>query len=309
MPPKPTDLLRLEASCRRLTTRHGDDQTAWRVWGSGPPLILLHGGFGSWTHWIRNIEALAAANTVYAVDMPAFGDSDRPEGTITSIRLADLIWKGIDSIFGPEANARIAGFSFGGVIGIQMASVQPNRIDNLILVGAGGYGISRPQNVNLEKWRHLTDPAERLAIHRRNLAALMFHDSEKIDDLAVYLQAENTSRATINSRAVAQSTNVPEILADLRVPIDGIWGACDAVSRERLPVLKEFLHGVDPSSEFIVIENAGHWVQYEAAELVNNELIALLGAERTRTVREAPDAAPQSPDHSDSTGLASSQTA
>ena len=277
---RPADLAKLEASCQRITTRHGDDQTVWRVWGSGPPVILLHGGFGSWTHWIRNIPALAKTNTVYAVDMPAFGDSDRPEGAITSIHLADLMWKGIDSIFGPDSSIRVAGFSFGGVIGIQMASVQPDRIEKLIVVGSGGYGIARPQNVILTKWRHLADEAERLAVHRQNLGKLMFHDPEKIDDLAVYLQADNTGRARIDSRAVAQSTNVPEILAELRVPIDGIWGACDAVSKERLPLLREMLHGVDPASEFVVVENAGHWVQYEAADVVNEKLLTLLETRR-----------------------------
>ncbi len=31
----------------------------WRVWGSGEPLVLFHGGSGSWTHWIRNIPELS----------------------------------------------------------------------------------------------------------------------------------------------------------------------------------------------------------------------------------------------------------
>src|SRR5438552_3230830 len=32
----------------------------WRIWGEGPPLVLLHGASGSWTHWIRNVLPLAA---------------------------------------------------------------------------------------------------------------------------------------------------------------------------------------------------------------------------------------------------------
>ena len=280
--PRPAELTRLEASCRRITTREGGCETVWRAWGSGPPLILLHGGFGSWTHWIRNIEALAANNTVYAVDMPAFGDSDRPTGVMTSRNLAELLWHNLDSILGPEAPARIVGFSFGGVIAIQMASFRPDRIERLVVVGSGGYGIARPQNVVLSKWRHLSTREELFAVHRQNLATLMIHDPKNVDDLAIYLQAENTSRARIDSRAVAQATNVPEVLLDLHVPMDGIWGASDAVSKERLPVLKELLKRVDPASQFVVVENTGHWVQYEAADFVNKTLLKILGTARQR---------------------------
>ncbi len=280
--PTPPDLARLQASCQRIATRSGENQTIWRAWGSGPPLILLHGGYGSWTHWIRNVDALSANNTVYAVDMPAFGDSDMPKESITSPVLADLLWKSIDTIFGSEASMRIVGFSFGGVIGIQMAALRPARIERLIVVGSGGYGIARPQNVSLSKWRHLSSRDEVLDIHRQNLAALMFHDPQRIDDLALYLQVDNTKRARINSRDVAQSTDVPQVLSELRVPIDGIWGAHDAVSKERLPLLKKLLRAVDPDSNLVIVDDAGHWVQYEAAEIVNEALTKLLATPRRR---------------------------
>ena len=52
--------------------RHG---LAVRCWGRGAPLVLLHGGMGSWTHWGRNIGALARKFTVITLDMPGYGDS------------------------------------------------------------------------------------------------------------------------------------------------------------------------------------------------------------------------------------------
>jgi len=285
--PKPAELERLEASARRIVTHQGERRTVWRAWGSGPALVLLHGGFGSWTHWIRNIDALAAHNTVYAVDMPAFGDSDSPADIPSSRELAGILWQGLDSIFGPEAHHRIVGFSFGGVIAMQMAAIRPEQVDRLILVASGGYGIARPQNVTLAKWRHLTDRDEQLAIHRQNLATLMFNDPTKIDDLAVHLQADNTQRARLDSRSIAQATDVPTLLKELRVPIDGIWGAHDAVARERLPVMKELLQTADPKSEMVLVENAGHWVQYEAADEVNQILLRFLAKERSGEARTA----------------------
>ena len=38
--------------------------------GSGPPLVLIHGGMGSVNHWDRNVGALARHYTVHTFDMP-----------------------------------------------------------------------------------------------------------------------------------------------------------------------------------------------------------------------------------------------
>ena len=43
--------------------------------GSGPDVVLFHGGMGSWRHWIRNVEPLAARFTVHALDHPSYGAS------------------------------------------------------------------------------------------------------------------------------------------------------------------------------------------------------------------------------------------
>ncbi|MEL0112589.1 MAG: alpha/beta fold hydrolase, partial [Rickettsiales bacterium] len=44
--------------------------------GSGPVMVMCHGGAGSHTHWSRNIDALAERFTVRALDLPGFGESD-----------------------------------------------------------------------------------------------------------------------------------------------------------------------------------------------------------------------------------------
>ena len=51
------EIERVDALSEKLETPCGNGKMVWRHWGKGPPLVLLHGGFGSWTHWIRNIEA------------------------------------------------------------------------------------------------------------------------------------------------------------------------------------------------------------------------------------------------------------
>ncbi|HJZ17892.1 MAG TPA: hypothetical protein VJ251_21020, partial [Stellaceae bacterium] len=58
------------AEARRVETRCGNGHMVWHVWGDGPALALLHGGYGSWTHWIRNVIPLSRTFTVAAPDLP-----------------------------------------------------------------------------------------------------------------------------------------------------------------------------------------------------------------------------------------------
>ena len=56
-----------------------DGFVAWHEFGNPVanqlPLILLHGGHGSWEHWARNTDSLAQHFHVFVPDMPGFGES------------------------------------------------------------------------------------------------------------------------------------------------------------------------------------------------------------------------------------------
>jgi 2-hydroxy-6-oxonona-2,4-dienedioate hydrolase len=113
---------RLEARAIRHETPCGAGSMAWRQWGSGPPLVLLHGSQGAWIHWIRNIEALAQQFTVLALDLPGHGDSAALE-EMSHDRLSATIAAGLEHIRGADGlPVRMAGFSLGGVIGAHCAA-------------------------------------------------------------------------------------------------------------------------------------------------------------------------------------------
>ena len=56
----------------------------WHSWGRGEPLVLLHGGTGSWLHWVRNVEPLARDFTVLVPDLPGSGESASPPPPISA---------------------------------------------------------------------------------------------------------------------------------------------------------------------------------------------------------------------------------
>src|SRR5690606_40342165 len=93
----PEELIaRVAAAGRRVETPTGGGRMVWHVWGEGEPLVLLHGSFGSWTHWIRNIETLASRYRVIAGDIPGMGDSDQPALRFPIDSLAAEVSAGLD---------------------------------------------------------------------------------------------------------------------------------------------------------------------------------------------------------------------
>ncbi|MDB5870353.1 MAG: alpha/beta hydrolase fold protein, partial [Polaromonas sp.] len=165
MTPEPAYSLPLEAqaflaSATRMQTPCGAGSLIWHLWGreschpSLAPLVLLHGGSGSWTHWLRNIAALVASGRwVLAPDLPGFGDSAAPLHGVDADALPELLEQGLAQLVGDEA-CDLAGFSFGGMVAGLMAAQFAHRVARLVLVGVPGLGIAPEKAIRLNAWRH-----------------------------------------------------------------------------------------------------------------------------------------------------------
>ena len=91
----------------------GGGSMAWHEWGDddGPPLVLFHGGFGSWRHWILNVVPLSRHYRVLCADLPGLGESDPLAGEYTADNIAAAALAGIDSLLGAGVPFAITGFS------------------------------------------------------------------------------------------------------------------------------------------------------------------------------------------------------
>jgi len=267
---------RVAAEARRVETPCGDGHMIWRVWGDGPPLALLHGGYGSWTHWIRNVISLSRAFTVAAPDLPGLGESAAPPEPHTAEGLARIVVEGLDIVFRGQGGLHIAGFSFGGVLGGQVAAQLSDRVRTFTIVGSNGLGLVR-QPTALRRLPEDPSEAEALAVARHNLAALMIADRGKIDELAVYIQAQNAPRGRVKSRKFSRADTLARALPLIKARIDGIWGERDATAYPHLDGRARALRKIQPDARFEVIPGAGHWVQYEAANKFNPLLADIAG--------------------------------
>ncbi len=271
----------IEARVTRTVTAVASGAMVWRAWGAGPPLVLLHGASGSWTHWIRNVLPLAAHHRVLAPDMPGYGESDAPPEPHTADRLAELVAAGIDRMLSPPAAFDLAGFSFGAIIGGLVAARLGARLRTLVLLGPGGLGLEPASPRPLLRLEPGMTPEAIRQVHRENLRTLMLARPESADELAVTLQIDNVRRARFKSGTIPVSDVLLRALPAVRAHLAGIWGGRDAFTSHHLDESRRVLAAADPRFEMRVIDGAGHWVNYEAAEEVN-ALLAEMRARRTR---------------------------
>ncbi len=267
------------AEAQRIETPCGDGGMVWRIWGSGPPLVLFHGGYGSWTHWIRNVLVLAREFTVIAPDLPGLGESATPPEPHTAEGLAAILVEGLDIVLPKDVAPHIAGFSFGGVLGGHVAAQLGDRLRALTIVGSNGLGLVR-QPTTLERVPAGAPVAEALAIHRHNLGVLMIADPSKIDELAVYIQSQNAPRGRVRSRRFSRTDTLARALPLVKARLDGIWGERDATARSHLEERARVLRSFQPGARFEVIAGAGHWAQYEAADRFNQVLAEIAASYR-----------------------------
>jgi pimeloyl-ACP methyl ester carboxylesterase len=93
----------------------------YESFGSGPPLVLVHGTGGHWRTWLPVIDRLAEQREVFAIDLPGFGGSaplpsERP-ATIAGLAAAVAEWAGEAGLDRPH----IAGNSLGGAVALELA--------------------------------------------------------------------------------------------------------------------------------------------------------------------------------------------
>jgi pimeloyl-ACP methyl ester carboxylesterase len=261
-----------ERRARRFETPCGDGTLVWRAWGDGPSVLLAHGGHGAWSHWIRNIDALAGARTVWALDLPGLGESAAPPREDHEA-ISEAIADGLRRLIAPELPIDIVGFSFGGVVSAHLAALHPALVRRLIVVDTGGLALPMG-HIDVRGIRGLGDK-ERRAVLRANLLSLMLHDPASVDELALHLQATNVARARIKAEKLVLPDKLLHILPRVPVQLDAIWGEHDGPHPDpaaQASVFRRF----HPDLDMRVIPGAGHWSMYERPDAFNETVRDLL---------------------------------
>ena len=277
--PTPEDFVAaIEAKAGRIETACGDGGMVWRSWGDGPALVLLHGAFGSWNHWIRNILPLAERFRVVVPDMPGYGASAMPPLPYSPESLGEIIAAGIETVVGSDLSLAMSGFSYGGIIAGHVAARLGERLTDLIFIGPNGMALPWPEITDIRGLTPEMSAAQIADVHRHNLHQLMIADAGKIDDLAIHLQIENARHARAKSGRIPISDSLLPILPEVGARISGIWGGADAMVGPHMAVREATLRRFQPDLDFRIIPGAGHWAPFEAPDAVNTAIMDMLSS-------------------------------
>jgi pimeloyl-ACP methyl ester carboxylesterase len=125
----------VEAPSLQFRTIHGY-RRAFRIAGSGPALLLIHGVGDKSESWGPVHAKLAQRFTVIAPDLLGHGESDKPRADYSLPAFANGM-RDLLAVLGIE-RVTIVGHSFGGGVAMQFAYQYPHLVERLVLVSAGG---------------------------------------------------------------------------------------------------------------------------------------------------------------------------
>ena len=245
--------------------------------GEGEPLLLLHGLGASLMAWGLNIEPLSQRFSVYAIDIPGHGDSEKPDMDYLLPTAVDFV-REFMSVLGIE-RASIAGSSMGGLIALKTAVDFPELVDRLVLVDAAGLGremawflraMSLPMVGEL-----IENPSPR---NTRVLLKRIFHNPALVQESLIreiyrtrVMPGSKRAvlkiiRGAIGLRGLHSKWIMADELGELNSPVLLVWGAQD----KKLPVR----HATEaarkaPQVSLNIFDECGHWPQMEKGQEFN----------------------------------------
>jgi pimeloyl-ACP methyl ester carboxylesterase len=106
--------------------------------GTGPAVVLIHGGASDARDWLDTIATLSERFTIYAPDLPGFGKSERDKEGYYLSDFSDCLLGFLDGL--QIRQAALAGHSFGARVCLDVARLYPERLNKLVLIDASGLG-------------------------------------------------------------------------------------------------------------------------------------------------------------------------
>ena len=254
----------------RHTVTVGEQQVVWRQFGEGEPLVLIHGGHGSWMHWAANIEALSKHFSLWIPDLAGYGDSSDPYFDDFST-MVDVTAECLTQLFGAQTPFNLAGFSFGGLVSANVAA-KGLPVRRLALLGPGGHGGPRRERGTLINWKRAETEADFTEAMRFNLWAHMLYADEKIDAFAMGIHTHSCINTRFRSRGISGRGLLGPALDAYAGETFLIWGEHDVTCTPEY--LMTHMVSEHAQRHGVILPDVGHWVNYEAIEPVNALLTA-----------------------------------
>jgi len=236
-------------------------------WGSGPPLVLLHGGFSSNAHWAPHAPVLAEAFEVFAPERRGHGHTPDVEGPITYALMAQDTIAFLESVVGGPAH--LVGWSDGGNVALMVATQRPDLVRKLVAISAN-FDVSGTVPEMLEGAASMTADGSEFAFPRSEYGSISPDGPEHWPVVFDKLKRMVLSEPTID----------PKELHRITAPTLVVAADDDLV---RLEHTIELYRSV-PDAQLAIVPGASHMVVLEKPDVITGLVLDFLRNDPTPTM-------------------------
>lgn len=231
----------------------------YEVYGDGQPVVLIHGGLGNGDYWVNQIQPLVDAGyQPIVMDSRGHGRSSFDEQTISYKLMASDVVGLLDHLGVDKAD--LVGWSDGGIIGIELAISQPDRMNRIVAYGAN----VDPTGVRLDVGTndYFNAYIEAAAADYQKIAPAPERWDEFLTNIAnMWATEPNYSDAEL------ETITTPILI------LDGANEEAIDLNQTKWMAL------VIPSAELLIMPDTGHFAMMEQPEEFNRIILEFLGGE------------------------------
>ena len=252
----------------------------YRVSGGGPAVVLVHGWLSSEEIWEHLAERLAQRFTVYTLDLPGFGESDKPASGY-GVRYGSRLLYAFCAHFG-LTRAAIVGHDVGGAMAVKLAADHPDVVGRMVLVAtpANEDQIDLPTLLWFATLPVVGPVFYALGRYLRPLRRLWMRPfvmetedltEEVVDDVGKSIPAAVTKTLNVTRREIARG-RLTRQAGVIKAPVLAIAGEEDQIVDPQ--ATDEWSRTV--SAEIVLLENCGHLPMLERTGEFSARVLAFL---------------------------------
>lgn len=241
---------------------------------SKPTLIAMHGITGHAEAYVRNLKALSEHFDVWAIDFIGHGYSDKPDHPLEIRHYVDQLLGFMEAI-GVE-KSYLTGESLGGWVTARFAIDYPEKVERILLNTMGGtmanpVVMERLYTLSMEaakdpSWERVKTRLEWLMADPAMVTDDLIRTRQAIFQQPDWLKACQANMALQDPETRKRNMLTDEALGQIKAPALVLWTTKDPSG----PVDEgRRIAGLIPNGELAVMENCGHWPQYEDPETFN----------------------------------------
>lgn len=273
------------------TIKINSETLAYTDTGSGEKtLLFVHGLSSNLDSWKMNIQGLSANFRCIAIDLPGYGKSSRSKTDYSLAEYADILNTLAEKI--DLKNVILVGHSMGGQIAMHSVLKYPETYKKLVLIAPAGIETFTAQEATLMKTAYTpamivnTSDEQVLGNYKMN-----FHkfpeDAQVMVDERIGMKSaddflEYAETVVNNIHAMLEEPVIDEI-DKIEIPVLMVFGKNDMLIPNKYFHPSESIESLIAISkekfqnlEVKTIDNAGHFVNFEQAEKVNETITDFL---------------------------------